>query len=237
MPLGPFAKQAAGTDVAYARAGNCASQNGALVIQCQLDPVIVKITDIHGQSVFTTETIRGRPVGRWSSGRLAGRRHIRPTHVMTRSVRTSCQNQCSAHRKHQCRHFHRQTPFVKKHKNALPAAVPFSEQRDNTQGQQEQGVNHRDCAWPITLASRRSKAQGKHNTGQALPHFTDASTPGLPVHPDSQGKPLPKRMQGVALNNALQGVSKGVEGIKTRNRLASCLPPRGIFFSYLDWGT
>ena len=150
MPLGPFTKQTAGTDVAYARAGNCTSQNGALVIQCQLDPVAVKITDIHGQSVFTTETIRGRPVGRWSSGRLAGWRYIRPTHVMTRSVRTSCQNQCSAHRKHQCRHFHRQTPFVKKHKNALLTAVPFSEQRDNTRGQQEQGVNHRDCARLIT---------------------------------------------------------------------------------------
>ena len=237
MPLGPFAKQAAGTDVAYARAGNCASQNGALVIQCQLDPVIVKITDIHRQSVFTTETIRGRPVGRWSSGRLAGWRHIRPTHVMTRSVRTSCQNQCSAHRKHQCRHFHRQTPFVKKHKNALPAAVPFSEQRDNTQGQQEQGVNHRDCAQPITTLARwRSKAQGKHNTGQALPDFTNASTPGMPVHPDSQGKTLPKRMQEVALNNALRDVSKGVEGNKNTKSPCIMLITQGHILLVLGLG-
>jgi hypothetical protein len=111
------------------------------------------------------------------------------------------------------------------------------EQRDNTQGQQKQGVNHRDCARPITTLARwRSKAQGKHNTGQALPDFTGASTPGIPVHPDSQGKTLPKRMQEVALNKALRDVSKGVEGNKNTKSPCIVLITQGHILLVLGLG-
>ncbi|MFA9948843.1 hypothetical protein [Dentiradicibacter hellwigii] len=83
----------------------------------------------------------------------------------------------------------------------------------------------------------RSKVQGKHNTGQALPDFTGASTPGMPVHPDSQGKTLPKRMQGVALNKALRDVSKGVEGNKNTKSPCIMLITQGHIFLVLGLGS